>query len=283
MRARRNTSRLRRVFGAMGRAAVLIAVALLVGCAGRQPPASSPAGHSSAGAATSPSPGPLTALDLLDCDAVPSDVGGSGEDLAIDGAGGSPEDALDAFLANSPYVIPRAGYEALAQSGDRHAFGYRSGGETKVVVVVSPRFGELMGAAFTVDELRACPEAEFGPDAVFDDERRIWTHLDTGQILTDIAGPLHCGWQSARILHLAHPDGSFWKQYLRDPEGVFAGLPMLDSYAEGVDLPADATDSGYRSPEGFELWFTDSDTAAYVVTPDGVERWPRPADAIGCA
>jgi len=28
--------------------------------------------------------------------------------------------------------------------------------------------------------------------------------------------------------------------------------------------------------------FTDSDTAAYVVTPNGVERWPRPAEIIGC-
>jgi len=65
--------------------------------------------------------------------------------------------------------------------------------------------------------------------------------------------------------------------------GVFGDVPMLGTYAEAVELPGDAFDSGYRSPEGFELWFTESDTAAYVVTPEGVERWPRAVNPIGCA
>ena len=73
-------------------------------------------------------------------------------------------------------------------------------------------------------------------------------------------------------------------QYVRDPEGVIAALPgLLDSYAEGVALPDDAIDSGYRTDDGLELWFTESDRAAYVVTPAGVERWPRADPPIGCA
>jgi hypothetical protein len=49
---------------------------------------------------------------------------------------------------------------------------------------------------------------------------------------------------------------------------------LFDTYAAGIALPADANDSGYRSGE-LQLWFTPADTAAYVVSPDGVERWPR--------
>jgi hypothetical protein len=68
------------------------------------------------------------------------------------------------------------------------------------------------------------------------------------------------------MLHV-EKEGQLVKQYLRDPQGVFDIGRLLETYAEGVELPPDATDSAYRSPEGFELWFTASDRAAYVVTP----------------
>jgi hypothetical protein len=229
----------------------------------------------------SPDGEPVTAIELLECDGAPSEVGGSGEDLAFEGGGGTPDEALQTFLANTAFVIPRTGYEPISQSGDRYAYAYRAGGEVKVVVVISPRFGELADVAFTADELRTCPEAEFGSEAEFADDRRVWTHTQSGAILTDIAGPGHCGWQSAQIMHVEE-DGVLAKQYLRDPEGVFDQVPLRETYAEDVELPGDASDSGYRSPEGHELWFTESDTAAYVVTPDGVERWPRPVEIIGC-
>ena len=81
------------------------------------------------------------------------------------------------------------------------------------------------------------------------------------------------------MLHLSNEDGTLAKQYLRDPLGVFDDVPaLLDTYAEGVELLADATFSGYQTVDGLELWFTPDDRAAYVVTPDGVERWPRADD-----
>lgn len=224
------------------------------------------------------------AEDFLECDGPVSDVGGSGEEVSLQvGGGATPQEALDAFLATSPWVVPRAGYEPIATAGDRHAFGFRADGEIKVVVVVSPRFADRIGAAFAADELRSCPSGEFGPDAEFADGRRSWTHVDTGHVITDIAGPAHCDWQTARLLHLEHPDGSLDRQYVRDPAGVLPDGPLLETYAENVELPEDAVDSGYRSPDGFELWFTDDDTALYVVTPDGIERWPRAREPIGCA
>jgi hypothetical protein len=261
-------------------------VAVVAGCSSSaQDPSASPSvvPSASTGPSASASAAPRTATELLECDAGPSEVGGSGGDVAFSG-GETPDEALAAFLADSPFVIPHTGYEPLGRSGDRHAYGYRADGKVKVVLVISTRFGEMVGAKYAPDELRTCPEAEFGVAAEFDDGRRIWAHLTDGSIVTDIPGPGHCGWESARMLHVPNADGTLGRQYLRDPFGVFNDIPtLLDTYEEDVELPADASDSGYRSPDGLELWFTDTDTAAYVVTPDGVERWPRPADPIGCS
>jgi hypothetical protein len=225
----------------------------------------------------------VTATDLLECEGPVDGVGGAGEALALDiGTGGStPDEALAAFLAVTPFVVPLAGYEPLAIAGDRYAYGYRADGRVKVVVVFSPRHADVLGEAYATDELRACSESEFGATVDFGAETHVWTHDETGAILTDIPGPSHCEWQSARMLHVEE-DGQLVAQYLRDPEGVFDFARLLDEYAEDVELPDDASDSGYRSPEGLELWFTESDTALYVVTPDGVERWPRAAEPIGC-
>ena len=268
------------------KAILILLVAALGGCSSpAQDPSATPSAVASVATdpSASASAAPRTAIELLECDAGPSDVGGSGAEVAFTG-GETPNEALAAFLADSPFVVPHTGYEPLGRSGDRHAYGYRSDGKVKVVVVISPRFAELVGAAFAPDELRTCPEPEFGAAAEFDDGRRVWAHLTDGSILTDIPGPGHCGWESARILHVPNPDGTLGSQYLRDPFGVFDDIPtLLDTYAEDVELPAEASDSGYRSPDGLELWFTDADTAAYVVTADGVERWPRPADPIGCS
>ena len=262
---------------------LIVLAAVVAGCSGpAQDPGATPTGAATS-ATASASPAAMTATELLECDAAASDVGGSGRDVALNG-GDTPDEALAAFLADSPFVIPRSGYEPLGRSGDRHAYGYRADGKVKVVIVISPRFGEAVRARYAPDELRTCPEPEFGAAAEFSDGRRIWTHLTDGRILTDIAGPDHCGWGSARMLHVPNADGTLGKQYLRDPFGVFDDIPtLLDTYAGDAELPVDASDSGYRSPDGLELWFTDADTAAYVVTPDGVERWPRPADPIACS
>lgn len=270
----------------------VLAMLMLAACGGRSTGRDEPSlvAPATVGPAASnsevaiPPPDLPSARELLECEGAISQVGGAGEALALDvGVGGSsPARALKAFLAATPFVIPLSGYETLGVSGDRYAYGYRADGEVKVVVVMSPRFAGLVGEAFAPDELRTCPDSEFGSAVDFGDGRRVWTHVETGEIITDIPGPEHCGWQSARMLHVER-DGALVAQYLRDPEGVFAGLDLLETYAQGVELPDDASDSGYRSPEGFELWFTESNTALYVVTPDGNERWPRADEPIGCA
>jgi hypothetical protein len=248
----------------MVRLAALVAILIgLVGCGG---------------AAALPSSGTA----LLECDGAPSEVGGSGEGLSTDTGGATPDEALAAFLAASPFVIPTSGYEAIAQAGDRHAYGYLVDGLAKAVIVVAPSTGEVTDAAYTVVELRTCPQSEFGSGASFDDGRRIWTHPDTGAILTDFAGAEHCGWQSVRFLDVETVAGRPPAQFIRDEEGVLAGYPGLDRFETVDQLPSDATDTGYRSSDGLELWIAADASAAFVVTPDGVERWPRAREMVGC-
>ncbi len=222
-------------------------------------------------------------MDLLECDAEPSEVGGAGEGVAAEAAGGStPEQALENFLTSTFFSVPSNGYAPIAQSGDRYAYGYEVDGKVKVVLVISPRFAELVRGRFAAEELRTCPQSEFGSQAVFNDGRRVWTHETTGEVLTDNVGPQHCGYESARMLITGADDATTARMYVRDPNGVFGGWSLLESYAERVEMPDDAAFSGYRSPEGFELWLTGGDRAAYVVTPEGVERWPRAEELIGC-
>lgn len=228
---------------------------------------------------------PESAADLLDCDGPVSSMGGRADEFGPDGGAASADEAFAAWLEANPFEIPRSGFRALGAIGERFVYAYEVGGRPKVVAVISPRFGELVGgAAFTIEELRTCDPSEFGAMVDLGPDRRVWSHEETGRILTDIAGPGHCGWESARMLHVTRDDGTLAGQYLRDPLGVLDDVPtLLEQYAEGVALPADAAFSGYRTAEGLELWFTAANRAAYVVTPDGVEQWPRADEPIGCA
>lgn len=226
-----------------------------------------------------------SASDLLDCDGPISEMGGLAADFGPEAAGATPDEALANWTEVTAFGVPRSGYRKLGAIGDRHVYAYERGGRAKVIVVMSPRFGELMaGGEYTIEELRTCDPSEYGAAVDLGPHQRVWTHEETGDILIDIAGPGHCGWESARMLHVSNADGTLGRQYLRDPLGVFAGIPsVIDTYAEGVELPADATFSGYRTADGLELWFTAEDRAAYAVTPDGVERWPRADPPIGCS
>jgi len=239
---------------------------------------------SASAAAPSDEPVAESAADLLDCDGPVSPVGGFADDFGPAGTGSNPDEALVSFLGDGPFGIPLTGYERLGAVGDRTVYAYQVDGKVKVVVVVSDRFSEFVGGPFTVEELRTCAEAEYGGNVDLGPGTQVWVHEETGLILHDIGGSSHCGWQTIRLLHISSDEGTIVKQYVRDPEGIFAGdQPRTRTdYAEDVDLPADATFSGYRSADGIEIWFTETDDAAFMVTPDAVERWPRADPPHGC-
>ena len=99
--------------------------------------------------------------------------------------------------------------------------------------------------------------------------------------LTSIAGPSHCGWQTATMLFLGWPPGSTSLTitqahvYVRDPQGVL-GSEYRDRLALHATLPADARPTGHRLGS-IALFLSpgDQDEAIYVVAPSGAERWPR--------
>jgi hypothetical protein len=211
-------------------------------------------------------------------------MGGRADSFGPDRGGATADEAFEAWVTTNPFMVPRSGYRGLGRIGDRSVYVYEADGRVKVVVVISPRFGELVGARFTIEELRTCDPSEYGATVDLGPDTRVWVHEETGEIISDIAGPGHCGWESARMLHINNDDGTLATQYLRDPLGVLMDIPsLMDTYAEGAELPEDATFSGFRSADMMELWFTPEDRSAYVVTPDGVERWPRAEPPIGCA
>jgi hypothetical protein len=106
----------------------------------------------------------------------------------------------------------------------------------------------------------------------------VWTDTAGNRVSTEtirsIAGPGHCGWDSATWLHV---DGAL---YFRDPTGVMAEWTAT-AFEADASLPPTATDTGYRSGD-IALWL-DPGGDAYVVLPDRIERWPRSLDPlIGC-
>jgi hypothetical protein len=240
-----------------------------------------PAASGEAGSPAS-SPRPESAAELLECDGDRPAFGGRADEFGPEGGGSTADEAFRTWVASTAFGVPRSGYEKLGTIGDRTVYAYRASGEIKVVVVISPRFTELAGAPLTIEELRSCDPSEYGAGVDLGPGRRTWVHETTGALLTDIAGPGHCGWESARMLHVEDDTGV--RQYLRDPLGVLSDSPsLLEVYAGAVELPSDAAFSGYRTDDGLELWFVPGDRAAYVVTTDGVERWPRADPPIGCA
>lgn len=282
------------------RAALIFAALVLSGCtvepsgtsvqSATESPAASPTPSTSATdeptEEPSRSPRPESATDMLECDGQVSMSGGLAFEFGPEGSGATPDEAFATWVDVSSFVVPRTGYRELGSLGDRHVWVYEVEDEVKVVVTISPRYGELAGGVpFTIEELRMCELAEFGPSVDLGPFHRVWTHETTGFVITDIVGSSHCGYESARLLHVNNPDGSFKGQYVRDPLGVLAGFVSLrDTYAEVVVMPGDATFSGYRSSAGEGLWFTLEDRAAYVVRADGiVERWPRAEPPIACA
>lgn len=122
----------------------------------------------------------------------------------------------------------------------------------------------------------------FGPAPAYPGYRWSRDGKDVGEFeLTSIAGPSHCGWQTATMLFIGWPPGTTSTSitqarfYIRDPQGAF-GSEYRDRLVLRVMLPADARPTGYRLGS-IELYLapSDQDEAIYVVAPSGAERWPR--------
>ena len=223
---------------------------------------------------SSPSAVPA-ALDLLDCDGPPSAMGGLGP-FGVATVGDTPAAALASWLEDPVFVVPVNNWAPYATVGDRTVFVYRSADRIKVAAVFSAERTEVGEGVYSLIELRACEESEFGPDAVFANDDRVWAN-EAGAILREQAGPAHCGWQEVRFLFIA--EGAQSRQYIGDPLGIMPAGTLDQPYDGDAALPDDATASGYRNGD-LELWFVPDERAVFVVGSDRVELWPR--SDVGC-
>lgn len=121
-----------------------------------------------------------------------------------------------------------------------------------------------------------------------------WTYngrpVNTTHEMNTIAGPEHCGWQAATVMHLPWPLGTSptsaagARQFIRDPKRVMSQQNLRGTLDLQATLPADAVSTGYRY-QTIELYVSpsDQDDAIYVVGPRAVERWPRSEPMTLCS
>ena len=114
------------------------------------------------------------------------------------------------------------------------------------------------------------------PASVFDSRRvypgYAWTrdgHTVTPEELSTIAGPSHCGWQTATFLSIGYPPGTpstsaaEARQYVRDPKGVTPTKELRDRLDLHATLRSDARVTGYVY-NGIAVYLSPSDPDASI-------------------
>ena len=99
-------------------------------------------------------------------------------------------------------------------------------------------------------------------------------------VLAELPGSAHCGYQDATVLVTGRPLGARYtrssddQQYIRDPDGVMGDPALQAGFDPHATLPSGAIDSGFRRGDD-ALWYDPADpSAVWMVGPDRFERWP---------
>jgi hypothetical protein len=100
-------------------------------------------------------------------------------------------------------------------------------------------------------------------------------------IVAELSGPEHCGWEKADVLIVGQPLGEPYTSpedavhFVRDPAAVFGQPELAAGYDPDASLPDDAVDSGFRRGD-VSLWHVPGDqSAVWLLSDDTAERWPR--------
>jgi hypothetical protein len=160
-------------------------------------------------------------------------------------------------------------------------------------VVIGASAGLLLAGALWLASTLLLPKTSV--PAAFDNPPQwpgyTWTrngHQASHEEIASSAGPSHCDWQTATFLNLGWPLGSRSissrdsKRFVRDPNGVVSRT-YQQQWLEHATLPKDAYSTGYLF-DAIALYLSDSDPdGAYLVAPQGTERWPLASDFKACA
>jgi len=220
------------------------------------------------------------AADYVECEYGISQ-GGWSMDFGPPGSAPDPDGALLQFLEGGLFALPGRGFVAEGRDQDRMLYTYSVADQPKVAVIVADSANVSLDAedGWVVETFASCDPAEFDPSA--DDQLSvdIWLDADGNRvptsIITSLKGPEHCDWESVTFLWFED------RQYISDPRGVLGDVEFVVPYDDDVELPADATNTGYHR-DGRQLWMSADGAIAYVVENNRVEAWPTTTDPIGC-
>jgi hypothetical protein len=232
-----------------------------------------------------PFTGALTAraaVDALECDGETGDVS-AGDDYHDGLAEVRPTaaKAFDSYFFG--FSTPRGGYRFERREDHRALVSYDVRDRTKVAVVLADDVRDYKGGkGWGVVAHAQCDPSEFGLEVSDDLDLGVWTdasgrHVPTTR-LRSFHGAQHCNDTNTLYL-IVGPSRQTADWYVRDVQGKYRDY--VRGRFERVDaLPGGAWDTGYHR-RGGHLWLAPD--AAYVVTDDYVERWPKATGPLLCA
>lgn len=208
--------------------------------------------------------------------------GGWSMDFGPPGSASDADGALQRFVTDQVFALPDQGYVADGRDEGRMLYTYSVAGEPKVAVIVADSANVQLDAedGWVVETFASCDPAEFDPSV--DDQLPvdIWLDADGNRVptstITSSKGPEHCDWESVTFLWFED------RQFISDPRGVLADIEFVVPFDDDVELPIDATNTGYHRDDR-QLWLSADGTIAYLVDENRVEAWPTTTDPVGCA
>jgi hypothetical protein len=233
-------------------------------------PTQSPA----SGATPTPTPAPAWmagAEAALGCDGPPADFKPNwtrGELHTT--ARGTPELAIAelAHRVNSYGVpFPNAGWEEIGRVDGTRAFGYANRGADRAIVIVAAE-GTGASARWWIDDVAVCQAAELGPDAEIGVQTGRWTDAAGSPVDAAVVETPDCYFGT-----MLRMDGRLFVWSPADNAADSYGTGHLEAPIGVIEAaPDDSLDTGYRSAER-SLFLAPDGRAAFVILPDGVQRW----------
>jgi hypothetical protein len=222
------------------------------------------------------------AARALECTGEIANGGGADYDSGLATVAGSAESALETWLRDDWIDLPAEGYRVEREDGDRVLLSWDVDERTVVAVIAHDAITDWEGATgWGVESWATCDVSELPAEQ--DGPTQVWTDAEGARVPTSrvvsYPGPEHCDWQDITFLSLG--EGRSARQFLGGDAGDLADL-LATTHAVGVELPRDATDTGFRR-DGRELWVASD--AAYLREPGSPtgERWPEARREIACA
>jgi hypothetical protein len=270
----------------VGTMRTVIAVAIALTCAG--------CGSAVADVESDAPPyqGPLSAdaaVAALECDGAKPFFRTTGDyDIGLEEVKSSPEDAFDNYLeeeADGWYHVPHEGYRVERRDEDRALLSYDVGDRTKIAVVLKDGIRDYRDeVGWGVVAWADCDPAELPAEVTDAVNVGIWEDASGQRVsvkrIHSFQGAEHCDWTGITFL-LIGPDERTADWYVRDTSGELADF-LHGEFGDDATLPSDATATGWRR-DGRELWLAHDKRAAYLVGPEGTERWPAAKEPIMCA